>query len=382
MSMDPEALYIQLGRLVETMPELDDGNPLSSTTQQWLGRAAALIAEAGDFSDTALFRTAVGGLTSGLVRYKAAQEIPLLLHRALAVAELRAPLSAQGTFIPAGNSFDAFAAMGKVLGTATRDILIVEPYLDEKALTDFAPLAQEGVSIRLLADGSGHKPTLIPASKRWVTQYGTARPLDVRLAPARTLHDRVIIADAAGVWVLTQSLNAFAGRSPASIVRVDQQTAALKVSAYDAIWRGARQCCSVVSTDCHALSFPEAPLGLSLGGVEGGPIMLLHRYMSPVDNRGRDNLPPWGGFGSKDRTRPGSAVAIHPHATPPLGGDAVGARSPLGVVRHGLQGCRRRAVSHVAEFAASVAARAPWGAGGWMWPRGPDFALCTAPGRS
>jgi hypothetical protein len=239
MSMDPEALYIQLGRLVETMPELDDGNPMSSTTQQWLGRAAALIAEAGDFSDTALFRTAVGGLTSGLVRYKAAQEIPLLLHRALAVAELRAPLSAQGTFIPAGNSFDAFAAVGKVLAPATGDVLIVDPYLDEKALTDFAPLVHEGVSIRLLADGGATKPTLIPASKRWATQYGAARPLEVRLAPARTLHDRVIITDAVSVWVLTQSLNAFAGRSPASIVRVDQETAALKVSAYDAIWRGA-----------------------------------------------------------------------------------------------------------------------------------------------
>ena len=74
-----------------------------------------------------------------------------MLRRALAVAEMRAPVSAQGAFIAAGNSFDAFAAVGKVLATATGDILIIDPYLDEKALTDFAPLAHEGVSIRLLA---------------------------------------------------------------------------------------------------------------------------------------------------------------------------------------------------------------------------------------
>jgi hypothetical protein len=240
MSMDPEALYIQLGRLVETIQDLDLGEYLlPSTTQRWLGRAAALIAEAGDISDSVLFNTAVGALTSLHTRDRARQDIGLILYRALAVAEVRAPVSTQGTFIPAGNSFDALVAVGKVLGTATRDILIVDPYLDEKALTDFAPLAQEGVSIRLLADASGHKPTLIPASKRWATQYGSARPLAVKLAPARTLHDRVIITDAAGVWVLTQSLNAFAGRSPATIVRVDQETAALKVSAYDEIWRGA-----------------------------------------------------------------------------------------------------------------------------------------------
>jgi len=179
-----------------------------------------LIAEAGDHTDVALFKTAVSGLTFSTMRHQAGQEIVLLLHRTLAVAEVRAPVSAQGTFIAAGNSFDAFAAVGKVLGSATGDILIVDPYLDEKALTDFAPLAHEGISMRLLADGSAPKPTLIPASKRWATQYGAARPLDVLLAPARTLHDRVIITDAVGVWVLTQSLNAFAVRSPASIVRV------------------------------------------------------------------------------------------------------------------------------------------------------------------
>jgi hypothetical protein len=238
MSMDPEALYIQLGRLVETIPNLDH-YPFPSTTQHWLGRAGALIAEAGDNSDIVLFKTAVGALTTMVTRNKAGQDIALILYRALAVAEVRAPVSAQGTFVAAGNSFDAFAAMGKVLGTATRDILVVDPYLDEKALTDFAPLAHEGVSIRLLADGSAPKPTLIPASKRWATQYGATRPLEVRLAPARTLHDRVIITDAVSAWVLTQSLNAFAGRSPASIVRVDQETATLKVSAYDAIWREA-----------------------------------------------------------------------------------------------------------------------------------------------
>jgi hypothetical protein len=36
--------------------------------------------------------------------------------------------------------------------------------------------------------------------------------------------------------VLTQSLNAFATRAPASIVRVDEETALLKIAAYQAIW--------------------------------------------------------------------------------------------------------------------------------------------------
>jgi hypothetical protein len=42
--------------------------------------------------------------------------------------------------------------------------------------------------------------------------------------------------DEVETWVLTQSLNAFAVRSPASLVRVDDQTASLKIPAYEAIW--------------------------------------------------------------------------------------------------------------------------------------------------
>ncbi len=54
-----------------------------------------------------------------------AGQIAMIVHRTLAVAEARAPISVQGTFIVAGSDFDAFAKIGNVLGTATQDILIV-----------------------------------------------------------------------------------------------------------------------------------------------------------------------------------------------------------------------------------------------------------------
>jgi hypothetical protein len=116
------------------------------------------------------------------------------------------------------------AVIGSVLRTAKQGVFIVDPYMDEKALTDFAPLAAEGVTIQLLADQQWHKPTLRPARERWSTQYGASRPLEARLAPAKTLHDRLIIIDDEHTWVLTQSLNAFAARSPAAVVRVDDET--------------------------------------------------------------------------------------------------------------------------------------------------------------
>jgi hypothetical protein len=161
----------------------------------------------------------------------------------LAAAELRAPASAQGAFIPAGNAFDAFAAVSKVLQTATTDVLIIDPYMDEAALTEFGCAVPHGITLRLLADAAHVKATLEPAARRWISQYGAAKSLSARLAPPRTLHDRAILIDGTTAWTLTQSLNAFAKRSPAEIVRADD-TAQLKIDAYDAIWNGAQEIAS------------------------------------------------------------------------------------------------------------------------------------------
>jgi len=170
----------------------------------------------------------------------AAGQVVSVLHRALAKAELNAPSAVQGSFIPAGNPFDALAAVAKVLRSATQRTLIVDPYMDERALTDFALLAPELVQLNLLSDEGSVKPTLRPAAARWMAQYSQSRPLTVKLASAKTLHDRLIIIDDKRAFVLTQSLNAFAARSPATIVRVDDETAALKIRAYQDIWTAAK----------------------------------------------------------------------------------------------------------------------------------------------
>ncbi|MGR6730291.1 hypothetical protein, partial [Aeromonas veronii] len=75
--------------------------------------------------------------------------------------------------------------------------------------------------IELLADDATAKPTLAPATARFKQQFGVTRPIEARLASGRSLHDRLIIVDGATVYTVTQSFNALAARSPASIVRID-----------------------------------------------------------------------------------------------------------------------------------------------------------------
>jgi hypothetical protein len=235
--MDPEALYQQLGRLVEAMPELSAKGPLSNDTQRWLGTAAALVEELGDLIDSATIRVAADAMGDPSVRQANAQRIAAVVHRALAKAELRAPVSSRGAFIPAARPFDAFAAVAKVFSEAKSTILVVDPYMDEKLLTDFLPSVPTNVLIRLLADQHSYKPSLKPAVGRWATQFGSVRPLEARLAAAGSLHDRLFIIDNNVVWTLTQSFNALATRAHASLVRVDEETGKLKIAAYDDIWR-------------------------------------------------------------------------------------------------------------------------------------------------
>lgn len=237
MPKDWHALYVQLGELLGNMPQDLSGNdPMSNDMRSWMGRACALVALTGDVLEHVKIVGACDHIGLETFRSRSADTIANVLHRSLAMAETHAPASAQGAFIPVGHTFDAFMAIGKILGRATRYSLIVDPYMDEKALTEFAPLSPEGVEVRLLASQKAHGAGLPPAVKLWREQYQDKRPLQARLASARSLHDRLILVDGRDVWTLTQSLNAFAARSPATIARLDAETATLKADAFKAIW--------------------------------------------------------------------------------------------------------------------------------------------------
>lgn len=244
MATDSETLYRQLGRLIETMPDLTQ-TPLSTDAHLWIARAFALVKEVNNLADPALFTVEAGTLgESGRSdfeyrrRIKAAHEITSIVYRAFAIAETKAPAGVSGAFIPIGNSFDVFSALSKLFRTTANEVLIVDPYMDETVLTEFGTAVPEGITLRLLSDQADHKQTLEPAAKKWVTQYGTARPLTVRLAQSKTLHDRAIFIDQKTAWTLTQSLKDFAKRSPGEIVRADD-IAALKIPAYESIWQSA-----------------------------------------------------------------------------------------------------------------------------------------------
>ncbi|MDI1264509.1 MAG: phosphatidylserine/phosphatidylglycerophosphate/cardiolipin synthase family protein [bacterium] len=242
-TMSPQAAYHQLGTLLADVPDLlgfDRDYKLPTTTIQWLAKATALVNAATGISPYRVrMDYAVQNLVATLDAERHAREIILVLNQVLATLEIELPASAQGAFVTTGASLDAYAAISKIVGQATKSVLIIDPYMDATAVIEVAGLASAGVDVQLLSDAKSVKPTLKPAADKWVQQYGPTRPLEVRLAAAGSLHDRLIMTDSMDAWVLTQSLKDFAKRSPATIQRADAELAVMKVQAFNAIWNGA-----------------------------------------------------------------------------------------------------------------------------------------------
>lgn len=235
---DWEALYYQLGQIISDEPKVPTGEKRGSIeVLRWLGRAEALIEEVSGAGEHFMFRqlrtrmlTATATNAESEMRH-----IRGMLYTALAKAELSAPTATRGAFIPAGNSFDALTAIAGVLRGCKGSVLIVDPYMDAVALTDFLPMVTEGVPLRLLASGKQKHSGLPEAIERWKAQYAEARPIELRLAAPRLLHDRLIMDDS-NVWSLSQSFNAIAQRSPAMVQRVGADIASAKREAFVDMW--------------------------------------------------------------------------------------------------------------------------------------------------
>lgn len=234
--LSPEAFYARLGRLIEQTPDLTVEKP-NSETLTWLAQAIALVEHSENTMVALELRMAAENVGSSYQRWDAARKIELILRTSLARAELSVPVSSQGAFIPAGNTFDAFVAVGKAFDAAKNEVFILDAYANDK-IFDFITLVPETVSVRVLSDSATVKSSLKPAAVRWAGQMGTKRTVEIRLSPARALHDRLIVIDKSGVWSLGQSFKDMAERAHTSLVRVDAETAALKVAAYETMWTG------------------------------------------------------------------------------------------------------------------------------------------------
>ena len=257
--MTPKTILLKLRELITTIPNLAQ-NHQGIIEQKWLGQACAFVKESGELADFNKLRHQINllqvftphdlfwdarkntmfNIRAILLGVESIMEIKVTEERDAEerAAKIKSPDLSQENFIGAGKGFDAFTAITKVFGKATKEILIIDPYLDEKIFTDFMPAILERVHAKLLASNKNRKRDILkPAFNRWVGQNGGTRPTELRVAPHKELHDRLVIVDSTEVWILSQSFNNFAERAPALIM--PSQKPKLKIEFYKNMWNNA-----------------------------------------------------------------------------------------------------------------------------------------------
>lgn len=234
----PEMLYHQLGQLRNAMPMWSMlGRPESS---QWTGRVLAVVEAAGHTIELVSLKTYFDFAARQGSSEKTGLLVAQVIDTSLAKLELHLPAGMQGAFIPAGGVHDAYQAVSKAIGAAQMGVFFVDAYADDTLVSDFGALAPEGVPVFILSDEKEVKPSLRPGAERWVAQWKTKRPLQVRLAPPKSIHDRLLVIDSGVAYVVGQSFKDLAKRAHSSLVRMDPDSGARKIEAHIAMWQAAK----------------------------------------------------------------------------------------------------------------------------------------------
>jgi hypothetical protein len=154
-------------------------------------------------------------------------------------AEANVPREVRGSVLLIGGNLDAYRAIGRLLVTASSDVLLVEPDAGGKFIADYAILTTERITVRLLADEAQYRPSLIRGVQQWQQRFGDTRNLMVRVASANLLHERLILLDGGRAWVLGAPFSRLVKRTHTTLVRMRPEEEARKIAMYAEIWEEA-----------------------------------------------------------------------------------------------------------------------------------------------
>ncbi len=135
----------------------------------------------------------------------------------------------------AGETYDFFRALNKVIASAEKSIFIIDPYLDHTVFDHYLSSRQDNVSVRLLLNHNSEN--VVPAVEKYVTQHGNVLELRKSNAP----HDRVVFIDNFECWLIGQSIKDAAKAKPTYLVQLPPDVVSQKLNNYEEIWSSAEK---------------------------------------------------------------------------------------------------------------------------------------------
>lgn len=231
--LTPEQTLALLRQQIENTPPMDITSMPDETLMRWFAKTGALI-EQVDLGIAIRFRLAQQ--SKGLSTFSR-RDVMQAAHDAYYKAELLVPVEHSGSFIPAGDAWNGYAALLQICQGECDRLLIVDPYVVSDIFIDLIPhaVSKNGVHILTSKHRDRHAP-LYATLQKWNSTHSASNSVEVRYAAEGTLHDRLIIVNDKQVWLVSQSIKDIGRKSAASVTKAESQLAGWKVDHYKRLW--------------------------------------------------------------------------------------------------------------------------------------------------
>ena len=229
--MERAALLEHLRALLERQPNWSEYSGVSREHKQWLAQARALVHRWRPF-DAIVINTTIPNLGKTLIHSEAVGKILQAVEDAIADLELDVPPDSRAAFGP-GDVYDVFKELRRIVGSAERSVLIVDPYLDPTVFDLYLDGVPGGVGVRLLCNR--HAGPVSQAAQKFSQQHGST----VEVRQTNNAHDRVIFLDDSACFILGQSLKDAAKAKPTYLVALPPDVSIEKLRIYNEVWNAA-----------------------------------------------------------------------------------------------------------------------------------------------
>jgi hypothetical protein len=153
-----------------------------------------------------------------------------LLRSLVATLRLQLPEAEIKGVYEAGDQYAFYRDLGSLIQTATKDVLIVDAYLDEEVFNLYVSKVPDGAPVRMLSNKIGANVETV------ARMYAKGRPLELR--SSADIHDRAVFVDQNG-WVIGQSIKDAARKKPTYMIQLHEPSLTASRDAYSRIWTAA-----------------------------------------------------------------------------------------------------------------------------------------------
>jgi hypothetical protein len=229
-----DALLGEIEELIRSAPAAERFQDHAPEILAWSGRAATII-DRWDRTKAFEVRNHIGLLQRPFTSTSVSGEhaaVLTILHEAAYDLRLET-VGPVNVAVGTGGVFSYFDELRTIIGSASKDLLFVDRYLDSEFVARYLPQVKSGVRVRLLARDK--ITALVPAASLFAQQH----PISIQVRSGDGFHDRYLVIDGVRCFQSGASFKDGAKTAPTTITQITD-AASVVIDSYEAIWRSAR----------------------------------------------------------------------------------------------------------------------------------------------